>query len=236
MTAELRTANEPGGARTPEKSTPRAHAPPVLAESPSSSSQPTSVAHLSVDGEELGLAAARFFSWGLPGPPFDGGGLRVRVSRGSHQKDGLEVARSATRALYLTCASRFRLSSLPNACRSTTARAPTTASSSSTSCSTRTAGFDSQAGGRVRFPGPPSLNFPPTVPIRTRPLHLDCPTAREYPVIFTTAQLSSLSQSLSRVQQVQPALSSFETSSTGKSGARRSSRQASRSSSLSCSQ
>ena len=95
--------------------------------------------------------------------------------------------------------------------------------------------------GRVRFPGrrpgsiprPPPLNFPSTVPIRTRPLHLDCPTAREYPAIFTAAQLSSLSQSLSRVQQVQPALGSFETSSTGKSGARRSSRQANRSSSLS---
>ena len=94
--------------------------------------------------------------------------------------------------------------------------------------------------GRVRFPGrrpgsiprPPPLNFPSTVPIRTRPLHLDCPTAREYPAIFTTAQLSRLSQSLSRVQQVQAALGSFETSSTGKSGARRSSRQASRSSSL----
>jgi hypothetical protein len=63
-------------------------------------------------------------------------------------------------------------------------------------------------------------------------LHLDCPTARAHPVILITALPSSLSQSLSRVQQVQAALGSFETSSTGKSGARRSSRQASRSSSL----
>ena len=41
--------------------------------------------------------------------------------------------------------------------------------------------------GRVRFPGrrpgsiprPTPLNFPSTVPIRTRPLHLYCPAARE---------------------------------------------------------
>ena len=99
MTAELRTANEPGGARTPEKSTPRAHAPPVLAESPSSSSQPASVSHLSVDGEELGLAAARNLSRRLPRVPFDWGGLRVRVSRGSRQKALLGVARSPTHFL-----------------------------------------------------------------------------------------------------------------------------------------
>ena len=78
--------------------------------------------------------------------------------------------------------------------------------------------------GRVRFPGrrpgsiprPPPLNFPSTVPIRTRPLHLDCPTARAHSVSFDTTPHSSLSQSLSRVQQVQAALGSFETSSTGK--------------------
>ena len=154
----------------------------------------------------------------------------MRVSRGSHQKALLGVARSATRALYLTCASRFRLSSLPNACRSSTARAPTTASSSSTSCSTRTAGFDSQAGGRVRFPGPPPLNFPSTVPIRTRPLHLNCPTARAHPVLLITALPSSLLQSIDSCDSARSALGSFETSSTGKSGARRARRRASRSS------
>ena len=58
--------------------------------------------------------------------------------------------------------------------------------------------------GRVRFPGPPPLNFPSTVPIRTRPLHLDCPTTgtREHPVSFDTTPHSSLSQSFDCAQQV----------------------------------
>ena len=94
--------------------------------------------------------------------------------------------------------------------------------------------------GRVRFPGrrpgsiprPPPLNFPSTVPIRTRPLHLNCPTARAHPVLLITALPSSLLQSIDSCDSARSALGSFETSSTGKSGARRSSRQASRSSSL----
>ena len=95
--------------------------------------------------------------------------------------------------------------------------------------------------GRVRFPGrrpgsiprPTPLNFPSTVPIRTRPLHLNCPTARAHPVLLITALPSSLLQSIDSCDSARSALGSFQTSSTGKSGARRSSRQASRSSSLS---
>ena len=92
--------------------------------------------------------------------------------------------------------------------------------------------------GRVRFPGrrpgsiprPPPLNFPSTVPIRTRPLHLDCPTARAHPVLLITALPSSLLQSIDSCDSARSALGSFETSSTGKSGARRARRRASRSS------
>ena len=83
--------------------------------------------------------------------------------------------------------------------------------------------------GRVRFPGrrpgsiprPPPLNFPSTVPIRTRPLHLNCPTARAHPVLLITALPSSLLQSIDSCDSARSALGSFETSSTGKSGARR---------------
>ena len=87
--------------------------------------------------------------------------------------------------------------------------------------------------GRVRFPGrrpgsiprPPPLNFPSTVPIRTRPLHLDCPTAREHPVPLGTAQLPSwYVTNPSYGYPIKPASSST----TGKANRRRAERHAER--------
>jgi len=57
---------------------------------------PRPVSQKKLNGEELGLAAARNLSRRRSWLAFGGGGLRVRVSRGSRQKGATNVARSPT--------------------------------------------------------------------------------------------------------------------------------------------